>query len=304
MIGAPVDYSLILKAAGALSFVGLLASGMLVIASKRFSVEADPRIEKVLSVLPGANCGACGNPSCFLAAEQVVDSKAPITLCTAGGQGVADALASALGVEKCEVAVQVSARSCGGGTNAKRRFSYAGLSSCNAVVRVAGGDLHCVSGCLGRGDCVKACPFDAIVLDHRGLPVVDPQKCTGCGVCIAECPRSHSGLLKMMDAENAVVIRCCATDNVRERKDQCSKCCIGCGKCAKVCTTNAIEVRQGLAAIDYRLCNGCEDCVQVCPRRCIDHANRNSPTDWLMFDGLGPVASESYADGPGSSIRS
>lgn len=304
MIGASVDYSLILKAAGALSLVGLIASGMLVIASKRFSVEADPRIEKVLSVLPGANCGACGNPSCFLAAEKLVDSKAPITLCTAGGQEVADALAGALGVEKCEVASRVSVRACGGGVNAVSRFEYTGLSSCNSVVRVAGGDLHCVYGCLGRGDCVRACPFNAIILDYRGLPVIDAQKCTGCEVCIGECPRSQNGLLTMMDAERAVVVRCCATDKVQQRKDHCSKCCIGCGKCAKVCEKHAIEVRQGLASIDYALCIGCGLCVEACPKRCIDHGNRDSAADWLVFDGVGPGDSDLTMPGSRSSIRS
>lgn len=304
MIGASVDYSLILKAAGALSFVGLIASGMLVLASKRFSVEADPRIEKVLSVLPGANCGACGNPSCFLAAEKLVDSKAPITLCTAGGQEVADALAGALGVAKCEVAVLVSSRACGGGVNAELRYIYSGLASCHSVVRVAGGDLQCDYGCLGRGDCVRACPFGAIELDHRSLPVIDSQKCTGCEICIGECPRSQHGLLRMMEVDSPVVVRCCATDPVRCRKDHCSKCCIGCGKCVKSCPRNAIQIRQGLAVIDYGLCNGCSNCVEVCPKQCIDHANRDSAVDWLRLDGVGSTESSEMEAAPlGSAIR-
>ena len=31
---------------------------------KKFEVEVDPKVEAILAVLPGANCGACGFPGC------------------------------------------------------------------------------------------------------------------------------------------------------------------------------------------------------------------------------------------------
>ena len=83
-----MDFELVLKAIVALSAIGLVASGMLAAASKRFHVEVDERVEAVLAVLPGSNCGACGNPSCFAAAEAMVADEIPVNACTAGGQSV------------------------------------------------------------------------------------------------------------------------------------------------------------------------------------------------------------------------
>ncbi len=46
----------------------------------------------------------------------------------------------------------------------------------------------CNYGCLGFGNCVKACPFDAIhVVD--GVAVVDKEVCKACGKCVAACPK-------------------------------------------------------------------------------------------------------------------
>ncbi|MBP2635402.1 MAG: periplasmic polyferredoxin [Firmicutes bacterium] len=45
--------------------------------------------------------------------------------------------------------------------------------------------------------CVTACPYQAITLDNQKHPVVDSQKCKGCGMCEKVCPalvmRSYSG---------------------------------------------------------------------------------------------------------------
>jgi Na+-translocating ferredoxin:NAD+ oxidoreductase subunit B len=45
----------------------------------------------------------------------------------------------------------------------------------------------CTVGCEGEGICRKVCPEHAIVID-KFLSVVDPAKCTGCGICFEKCP--------------------------------------------------------------------------------------------------------------------
>lgn len=283
-----MDIVLIAKAIAALSVIGLAAAALLAAASKRFVVHVDPRVEAILSVLPGANCGACGNPSCFGAAEAMTAGDIPVTACTAGGQPVADAVAEALGVEKCEVSSQVSIRHCGGGKAAGRTFEYAGVLTCAAVSRVAGGDLTCPAGCFGYGDCMRACPFSAITFDERGLPVIDLDLCTGCEACVSACPRGSLGLLKMGPASAQIAVRCNSHDRPRARKDYCSMCCIACRKCEKVCPHDAIHVIDLLAVVDYEKCTGCGQCVVVCPQECIDLSGRDRVQTASQLDGRGP----------------
>ncbi len=289
-----MDPRLIISAILALSAIGLIAAAVLSVASKRFYVETDARVEKILSILPGSNCGACGNPSCMGAAEAIAEGEAPVTICTAGGQAVADAVADILGLEKCEVGARVMIRHCGGGKAAYRSFDYAGVMTCAAAVKVAGGDLACPYGCLGYGDCAEACPFDAIRMDSRGLPVVDLDRCTGCEVCVQTCPRGGIGLLEMAPENAPIVVRCNSHDKVKARKEYCSMCCISCRKCEKECPEDAIHVVDMLAVVDYEKCTGCGICVDVCPQECIDFYGREAtvgPADEI--DGRGPKARSS-----------
>lgn len=291
-----MDTALVMKAVGALGFLGLVASSVLAVASKRFWVEVDPRVEQIFSVLPGSNCGACGNPSCFATAEGMAAGELAPTACVAGGQEVADAVAELLGVEKCEVAAVVVVRACGGGKAAVRAYDYHGVPSCAAAARLAGGPLECQWGCLGFGDCARACPFGALSVDERGLPVVDLGLCTGCGVCVQACPRGATRLLALV-AENApVAVRCCAHSKPKDRKAACPRCCIACKKCERACASDAIHVVDGVAVVDYARCTGCGECVRVCPQQCIDVFGRGAEVDAAASDGAGAAVFESGAD--------
>lgn len=283
-----MDFAMIIKAVGALVFVGAVSAILLATASRKFHVEVDPAIESIFEALPGSNCGACGNPSCFATAEAIAAGEKPVNSCVAGGQKVADVIATILGADACELKAVVSARHCGGGTNAVRSYTYSGVTSCAAANRLAGGPLACGSGCIGFGDCVRACPFDALALDERGLPVVDLVKCTGCGICVRECPRGTINLLEMLPDEAAVVVRCNAHDKAKVRKANCSMCCIACKKCEKECPSDAIHVIDGLAVVDYEKCTGCLTCVEVCPQKCIDIYGRAADSDVSAADGKGP----------------
>ncbi|MBS3957448.1 MAG: RnfABCDGE type electron transport complex subunit B [Clostridiales bacterium] len=282
-----MDLTLIVNAVLALSLIGLVAAALLSMAARTFTVQVDPQIERVLSALPGANCGACGNPSCFSAAEALVAGTMALTGCTAGGRAVADAIADVLGIQKCEVAEVVSVRRCGGGSAAVRRYEYSGVLSCNMVSRLAGGVIECPAGCFGYGDCVAACPFNAITIDARGLPVIDLDRCTGCELCVRECPRGPARLLEMVPEDGPVVIRCNSHDRPKARKDYCVKCCIACKKCERACPADAIHVIDLLAVVSFERCTGCGACVAVCPQQCIDFTGRAAHAPAATLDGLG-----------------
>jgi Na+-translocating ferredoxin:NAD+ oxidoreductase RNF subunit RnfB len=282
-----MDYVLIAKAIGALSVIGLATSAVLSTAAKRFHVEVDPRVEEVASILPGSNCGACGNPSCFAVAEAIVAGDLPTNSCMAGGQKVATAISELMGQAAGEMFAVVSGRHCGGGVNCAKSYGYAGVRSCTAASKLAGGPIACSYGCIGFGDCAKACPFDAITMDERGLPVVDLEKCTGCGICVRECPRGQITLLEMLPEKAPVIVRCNAHDKVKGRKANCAMACIACKKCERECPSDAIHVIDMLAIVDYEKCTGCGTCVLVCPQKCINMYGRD--VDAMAFDGLGGV---------------
>lgn len=283
-----MDLMVVIKAVGALSVIGLLAAVLLATASRKFHVEVDPKIEAIFDVLPGSNCGACGNPSCFAVAEMIAAGDKPANTCVAGGQSVADAVAALMGEGACEFSAVVSARHCGGGTNATRAYEYSGVTSCAAANKLAGGPLACTAGCIGFGDCMRACPFGAITMDSRGLPVIDVHTCTGCGICVRECPRGHINLLELVPDLAPVVVRCNAHDKVKGRKANCSMCCIACKKCERECPSDAIHVIDMLAVVDYEKCTGCGTCVTVCPQKCIDLYGRGPSVDVVAADGVGP----------------
>jgi electron transport complex protein RnfB len=280
-----VDLALILKAVAALSVLGIISVALLATAAQKFAIEVDPNIEAILDALPGANCGACGNPSCFAAAEAIAAGRAPATTCMAGGRSTAQAIAALLG-ETCEFVPVIAVRHCGGGTNARREYEYAGLRSCSAVAKLAGGSISCSAGCLGFGDCVRACPFDAMSMDERGLPVIDLEKCTGCAICVKECPRGSTGLLQVVDDHSAVAVRCASREPVRDRRAACSMCCIACRKCEKACPTGAMLMVDGLAVLDPALCISCFACVDACPQDCIDVSGRAASAPARTLDGL------------------
>jgi heterodisulfide reductase subunit A-like polyferredoxin len=184
----------------------------------------------------------------------------------------------------CDVERVVCARHCGGGDSSARAYEYHGVRTCGAAARLAGGPVTCPAGCLGFGDCERACAFDAITFDSRGLPVVDLDACTGCGVCVAECPRD--GLLDLVPEEVGVTVRCASTDKAKAKRAYCGVSCIGCKKCEKECPYGAIAVTDFLAAVDAEACTACGICVSVCPQGCIDLFGVASVRPAAQMDGL------------------
>lgn len=170
--------------------LGAVCGIILSFASKIFYVYEDPRIAKVENLLAGANCGGCGYAGCSAAAEAIVNEEAPPNACILVGPENVSEIAGIMGSEAGTAEPLKSYNTCDGGNRATDRFIYNGLNSCNAMTSLYGGKRDCTIGCLGYGDCVRSCDFDAIHMGPNGYPVVDKNKCVGCGACETVCPKS------------------------------------------------------------------------------------------------------------------
>ena len=169
--------------------IGVASAVILYFVAQKFKVEEDPRIDTVESILPGANCGGCGKPGCRGFAEATVKATTLDGLfCPVGGAETMAKVATALGMEVTAQTPQIAVVRCNGTCEHRQRTSqYDGYKSCAIEHSLYRGETDCTFGCLGCGDCVTACPFDAIHMDTNGLPVVTDEKCVACGACVKAC---------------------------------------------------------------------------------------------------------------------
>jgi Na+-translocating ferredoxin:NAD+ oxidoreductase RNF subunit RnfB len=243
-----------------LGFVAALGLG---VASKKFHVEVDPRLLSIEGILPGLNCGACGYPGCPGFAEGLLAEEVEVTDCAPGGEEVVHQLAEYLGLEAAGVVRKVAVLKCGGAIGkAAIEAEYEGVEDCRAAMLLGGGGKTCRYSCVGYSTCEKVCPFDAIVMDNDGLPVVDPDKCTACNKCVVACPRD---VLVLEPVEHQVIVRCSSPDSGARVKKVCSVGCTGCGICEKVCPVDAASLDDKLASIEPDRCVECGICAIKCP---------------------------------------
>ena len=256
----PITLSIII-----LGGLGLLAGSGLAYASKKFISKIDPKVGAILEVLPGTNCGACGFAGCSGFAKALAEERAQANGCIPGGEGVANQVASILGVEVEVREKRIAKILCYHRGASRTQFDYQGLESCRAANLLFGGDKACSYSCLGLGDCIEACPFGAVTLVN-GRIEIDEEKCTGCGKCISICPKE---VIALVPEEKKVHVLCNSKDKGAIVRKICKEGCIGCGICVKICPEKAIVLKDNLAYIDYEKCTECGACVEKCPTHAI-----------------------------------
>lgn len=233
------------------------------LAYKFFNKPTDAKVEEIYKALPHLDCGACGHAGCRQYAEAIAKGEAP-DKCKPGGEKAAKEISRIIGKD-VHVEKQTARVHCVGGKNAKDSYEYEGPSSCKDAA-VIGSAKQCRQGCIGFGDCVEACNYDAIHLDESGVPVVDQDKCVACGACVSACPQD---LIDLVPVKSRIWIGCSSTDPAGVKAKYCKTGCIACGICANTCPNGAITMVDNLPRIDYQKCTSCGACVEKCPRKVI-----------------------------------
>jgi RnfABCDGE-type electron transport complex B subunit len=272
--------NLIVSSIIVLGVIGLASAVILYFVAQKFKVEEDTRIDEVAELLPGANCGGCGYPGCRGFAEACVKADSlENMLCPVGGLPVMCKVSEFLGHAVCQATPKIAVVRCNGScANRPRTNKFDGAKNCKIATQLYAGETNCSYGCLGFGDCVEACQFDAIKINtETGIPEVDEEKCTACGACVKACPKKVIELRNKGVKGRRVFVSCVNKDKGGVARKACSAACIGCGKCQKVCPFGAIKVENNLAYIDFELCRSCRKCVNECPTGAIHDVNFPTP---------------------------
>jgi Na+-translocating ferredoxin:NAD+ oxidoreductase subunit B len=250
-----------------LTALGLIAAVVIYFVSRKFAVQEDPRIEKVEAVLPSTNCGGCGQPGCHAFAVAVTQAGNLSELhCPVGGNAVMKQVAEILGVEAVEKDPYIAVVRCSGSFEHRKKTNvYDGVNSCRVAATIYSGDTGCAYGCLGMGDCVEVCDFEAMYMDEKtGLPVIIEDKCTACNACVKECPKDIIELWPVGKKNQRIYVACVNEDEGSEARKACAVACDGCSKCFDVCKFDAIDMTNNLAFIDPDKCKLCMQCIDTC----------------------------------------
>lgn len=268
-----VGFNDVWPAAALLMGLGLLFAIVLLIASIKLKVEIDPKEEQILFALPRVDCGGCGFAGCASYAKAVMNHPELLGKCTAGGSQTAAMIASILSLELAGGTFPARALvHCRAHRKDKEFFSqYDGIPTCtsaNAQPNVQA----CGFGCLGFGDCTRACKFDALhIVD--GLATVNYEKCTGCGACAKICPRFIIHMVPYKH-ENMMAVACSSKENGKNTRSFCKVGCIACGICTK--QSDLFTVKDNLARLDY---------VKYEPSEATETAMAKCPTGVIVYRG-------------------
>ena len=245
---------------------GLAFGIILAYAAKRIAPEVNKTEKELYNIMPGINCGACGYAGCVAYANAIIKKKEEINKCSPGGEDLIKRISELLGLEAVAAIPRIAAVHCQGGKNSSFKADYHGINTCAGEFITAGNRSACEWGCLGYGDCVEVCPFDAIHMGDDQYPIIDREKCTGCGKCVTACPKD---IISLIPATQKIYLGCRNPQKGKIVKEICSKGCIGCRICSlpKITPSGKVTMKGHLPDVpeDWE---DFEQAVLKCPGKC------------------------------------
>lgn len=225
------------------------------------------KVSQVLyELLPNLNCKECGRQTCMQFAEDLSKGKTTIAKCP---------YLKGKNYLKCRQILKrerkvhfdnVAFVHCKGGSDCNNKFEYMGDNTCSSKNLQHSGDKFCPFACLGCGDCIKSCKYDAISISKKGCAIIDSDKCIGCGECVNTCP-NH--LISLIPTKSFVEIVCKNNSTDSNITRNCKVSCTHCEACVISCPNGAIKMVGGIPNIDASKCVRCGKCVAVCPNHVI-----------------------------------
>lgn len=253
-----------------MTLLGLAFGVGLAYVLKIFGIEVDPTIALILTKLPGANCGVCGKAGCSGFAEALKKGEAMPSSCVVSNEEVRKAITEILGIEYSPKVKNVAVVFCNGGVNAKDKYKFRGIRNCAAATLVFGGYKECIYGCLGLGDCIEVCPFDAIKITKNNIPEISPERCTACGNCVKACPKKIISLMPY-NVKALAIPACSSHDKAVHVRKTCSVGCIACGICEKL-SGGAFKIENNLSVLYPELIRddiNWDEIIKKCPTKTI-----------------------------------
>ncbi|MBD3184711.1 RnfABCDGE type electron transport complex subunit B [Candidatus Poribacteria bacterium] len=258
----------VLIAVGIIGIVSFILAIGLGYASNRFAVKVEPKVKEVEESLAGLNCGVCGYPGCRNYAEAIVHKNVDIDKCAPGERETVLKIARIMDINVENFVPKVAVVRCqGSNKETTSRFEYRGVKDCRMANSLGAGFKSCSYGCLGLGSCARACPFDAITMNDDGLPVVDEEKCTACGVCVETCPRN---IMELIPRNQKFYLACINKESGKNVSNICQVGCIACKQCVKNNPEDeaGISMDGKLPVVDYDVIKQWDKANEVCPKSC------------------------------------
>ncbi len=266
-----INWTVVLYSVAIMAGVAVILAVLILVISKYCEVKNDPKVDEVLSKLPNANCGGCGYTGCVGYAKALCEGKADLSQCGQLAVGNKIEISNVLGITVDGLDPTICVVACAGGNACSDKYSYQGFGDCISQNFLAGGRKSCLSGCMGSGSCVDACPYLCVEC-RDGYAQIDAEVCRSCGLCIKACPKN---LIKRVPSKAKYFVACSTDCRGKNVMTKCKVGCISCGLCQKNCPSDAIHLVNNVPIIDYSKCTNCGACADKCPRKCIKLIHKN-----------------------------